>query len=235
MPKEAITSEDLQKSIDMLEDFANENDTDSRKAQLLSKASTDGLSKGENEELFQILGGQEPQASGGDAITKSLTGNEALQKSLDVSDYLQENHDAMVKSLGSVAEAMEKSDSRVHEFALLQAKALVDIGTMVKSMNATMESVLSQPAAGPRSVGVQGAQPLNKSFAGQAPAEEQLSKSDVLDGFDGLMEESMAKGGVGRLGNGEDIAVATAKFESGNEISPFALQEVQRWRQRQAS
>lgn len=231
---DALTGDDLQKSLDKLEEFAKSEDAPSRKEELLAKAASGDLTKSENEELFGLLGGGEAKSEStvGETVTKSLTDNEPLQKSLDVSSYLQENHDALVKSLTAVGEAIEKSDTRRHEFAMLQAKALVDIGSMVKSMSEVLETMAGQPVSGPKSAGVSGgARPLAKSFGGQSPSEDRLVKSDVLDALDGLMEESMSKGMGGRLGNGEDISVATAKFESGNQISPYALKEVKRWRQ----
>lgn len=227
---EALTGDDLQKSLDKLEELSKSEDGPSRKEELLAKAGEEELTKSENEELYNLLGGGEVNAdSAADDIAKSLTDNEPLQKSLDVSSYLQENHDALVKSLSAVGESIEKSDHRRHEFQLTQARAVLDIGRLVKSMSETLSAMVQQPVAGPKSAGV-GAQALSKSFGGEPPAEERLSKSDVLNALDGLMEESLTKSDVGRLANGEDISVATAKFESSQQISPYALKQVQRWR-----
>jgi hypothetical protein len=231
-----VSTDDLQKSLDHLEDFANAEDAISRKDELLARASAGELTKAENTELFELLGGGETPASSDptvtDDITKSMTENEPLQKAVNVSDFLSENHDALVKSLTAVGEAIEKSDTRRHEFAMLQAKALVDIGNMVKSMSETIDELISQPISGPKSAGVQpGARPLQKSFGGQPPQEEQLNKSMVLDGLDGLMKKSMESGLNGRLeGTGEDISLATAKFEGSGQISPVMLEAVKRWR-----
>ena len=58
-----------------------------------------------------------------------------------------------------------------------------------------------------------------------------LSKSEVLDGLDGLMEKSMETGLNGRLPSGEDISIATTKFESQSAISPTMLGAVKQFRQ----
>jgi len=234
---DALTGDDLQKSLDKLGEFAKSEDTPSRKEELLAQASTGVLSKSENDELFGLLGGGEvatPKVA--DDLTKSLTDNDALQNGLDVSSYLQENHDALVKSLGCVGDAIEQSDTRRHAFAMLQAKALVDIGGMVKSMSEVLGVLTAQPVTGPKSAGINGSSPLNKSF-GNDPGggEERLSKSDVLNALDGLMNESMEKSQGGRLGNGADISVATAKYEAGNQISPYVLDQVKRWRTENAA
>jgi len=230
---EDLTGDDLQKSLDKLEEFAKAGDTISRKDELLSRASTGDLTKSENEELFQLLGGGEVQPVKEDnGITKSLTDNEPLRKSMDVSSYLQENHDAMVKSLDTVGEAIQKSDSRRHEFALIQAKAILDIGNLVKSMSETLDAVVNQPVSGPKSAGVRpGTKPLQKSFAGTSPAgEEALSKSMILDSLDGLMNKSMSEGQGGRTMAGEDINLAIAKFETTSQISPSMMESVKTWR-----
>jgi len=230
---EDLTADDLQKSLDKLEEFAKMGDTRSRKDELLARAAAGNLAKSENEELFQLLGGGEAQpVKKDDGITKSLTDNEPLQKSMDVSSYLQENHEAMVKSLDAVGDAIQKSDARRHEFALIQAKAILDIGNLVKSMSETLDAVVEQPVSGPKSAGVRpGTKPLQKSFAGTAPGgEEVLTKSMILDSLDGLMVKSMTEGQGGRTMAGEDINLAIAKFETTSQISPSMMEQVKSWR-----
>jgi len=219
--RKSLTPADLQKSLDKLSAFATDGDMPSRKAALLSKASDDTLSKSEQEELFELLGGVSAVADEpGEAIVKSMGENDNLQKALDVSEYLQEQHGELVKSLRNVGDEIQKSDNRRHEFNLVMAKAIRDIGLMVKSMSEEMGVIGARPARAPKSLGVttRSAQVLQKSFAGQ-PGEDILSKSQVLDGLDGLMEESMEKGMGGATEFGEDIAIATAKYEQTHMIS----------------
>lgn len=237
-----ITGDDLQKSLDHLEELAQTTDTPSRKDALLSKASEGTLAKSEREELFDILGGApEPAAedgdNAGDNIVKSMETNEELAGALDVSDYLREQHTELVKSLHAVGEEITKSDNRRMEFDLVMAKAVHDIGTMVKSISESMDGFLEQPARAPKSRGVQGAAHLEKSFAGQAPAGESLSKAMVLDAMDGLMEKSMTAGHGGKLGegSGEDIALAVAKYEQTSLISKPMLAAVKGWHMEHAA
>lgn len=221
--EKSLTPGDLQKSLDRLTAMATQNDGPSRKDALLAKANDDTLSKSEREELFELLGGAAPTADEpGENIVKSMTGNDNLQKALDVSEYLQEQHSELVKSLRNVGEEIQKSDNRRHEFNLVMAKAVRDIGLMVKSMSEQMGTIGSQPARAPKSMGVKPGQVLQKSFAGQ-PAGDELNKSQVLDALDGLMEESMAKGGGGVLESGEDIALAVSKYEQTHMISKGML------------
>lgn len=229
--KKSLTGGDLVRSLDALEAFAKSGDLPSRKDTLLAKASEGELSKSEREELFNLLGGGTASArrdEPGENIVKSMGENENLQKALDVSEYLQEQHSELVKSLRRVGDEIQKSDHRRHEFNLILAKAVKDIGEMVKSLSETVGVMAGQPARAPKSMGVQtrAGQVLQKSFAGQPPAGEALTKSQVLDALDGLMEESISKGMSGAISNGEDIALAVSKYEQTNMISRPMLDAV---------
>jgi hypothetical protein len=221
--RKSLTGGDLARSLNALEAFAKSGDLPSRKDMLLSKASDGALSKSEREELFDILGGvvASHQDEPGENIVKSMGENEGLQKALDVSDYLQEQHTELVKSLRRVGDEIQKSDHRRHEFNLILAKAVQDIGLMVKGLNETVGVISGQPARAPKSLGVttHGGQVLQKSFAGQPTQGETLSKSQVLDALDSMMEESMAKGMSGATDSGEDISLAVSKYEQTNMIS----------------
>ena len=226
--RKSLTREDLQKSLNRLVAMAERNDAPSRKEHLLAKASIDTLSKSEQTELFEILGGLEVTAQPGDVLTKGLQENDTLQKALDVSEYLQEQHTELVKSLQSVGEEIQKSDNRRHEFNLVMAKAISDIGEMTKSLYERLDVIGGQPVRAPKSMGVTSGQILQKSFANQAPAEE-FSKSQILDGLDGLMQESMSKSRSGKIESGEDISVATSKYEQSHMISKPMLQAVKKF------
>lgn len=88
-----------------------------------------------------------------------------------------------------------------------------------------MNIMSSQPARAPKS---QGAQPLNKSFVGggQAPDGELLSKSQILDAMDEMMQKSLETGAQGMSPKGVDINLEVAKYESQNRIHPVMLDEV---------
>lgn len=239
MKKSELSTEDLEKSLAKLEALTAD-DTPSRREALIEKARASELSKSERDELFELLGGEPPSVSEddpGESIVKSMGENESLAKALDVSDYLQEQHTELVKSLRQVGEEIRKSDNRNHDFNLVMAKAVTDIGMLVKSLAESVEALASTPARAPKSAGIrtQSNQVLQKSFASQTPTEEALSKSEILDGLNGLMEESLAKGRVGQTAFGEDITLATAKYEQTHQISRPMLNAVVDYRKQRSS
>lgn len=219
---EDLTKDDLEKSLGQLEQYVADADKPTRKAQLLGKAQGGELSKAEREELFQILGGTEEQKSTlGTELTKGLEDNDTLAKALDVSDYLQEQHSELCKSLQSLGEHVEKSDSRQHEFNLLLARAVSDIGALTKSMAEAFETFGAQPARAPKSKGVNtsAAQPLEKSFGGQEAGAE-FSKAEMLDAMQDLLEKSVNEGKGGVVEGVGDMGVAISKFEQFRVMSP---------------
>ncbi len=231
--KEAVTAEDLQKSLDKLEDYTTSDDPVARKEALLAKAKEGDLEKAERDELFEILGGapvtgETETTTVGEDLTKSMTDgdNAGLQEALDVSPYLREQHDALVKSLEAVGDYIEKSDKRQHEHSLMQSRALVEMGHLVKGMSERLGVIEEQPVRGPKSRGVTTERTLEKSFAGEEGGEEQLSKSDISDALDGLMGESMEGGRNGLTKSGEDILLEISKFEQTSKISPSMHGEV---------
>ncbi len=188
-----LTAEDLDKSLDKLSAFAEQNDPTVRKEVLLAKAAEGTLEKSERDELFGILGGgttvvddDETTTTVGEDLIKSMTdeGNAGLQEALDVSPYLREQHDALVKSLQSVGDFIESSDKRHHEHSLMQSQALVEMGTLIKGMSVRLGIMEAQPARGPKSAGVEVDQTFEKSFTGGGgdPAGgEQLSKGEIME------------------------------------------------------
>lgn len=217
-----LEASDLEKSLDKLADYAGQA-PESRKEALLSKAQGEELSKSETAELFGLLGGDEViEASLGDEIVKGFEGNDTLQKALDVSDYLQENQAELCKSLAVLGEHVEKSDSRQHEFNLVLAKAVADVGNLVKSVSERIHVIEAQPAHAPKSQ----ARPLQKSFRGQE--EDQLSKGDLLD----TMEDMMKSSQDGLTTGGEDILKAISKAEIIGQVSPSMMAAIQDYRSR---
>lgn len=234
--EKSLSPEELEKSLDKLNEFAQSEDGQTRKTDLLQKAMEGELEEPERMELFGLMGGNvETPETHSDAITKSMGENETLQKALDVSDYLREQHDELCKSLGQLAEYQEQAESRQHEFNLILAKAVSDTGQLVKAMSSKLGVIASQPARGPKSKMGPQTQPLQKSFGDQPPEGEQLSKSLVLDALDAIHQDSLEKGMDGRTSGGENILNAIAKYEQSNMLSKSMLAEVQAYRQRSQS
>lgn len=225
---EGVTEDDLQKSLDLLDDFAKSDDAVSRKEELLTKASSGDLSEDERDELFKALGGEDKADDAEEPISKSLSENNTIQDALDVSDYLAEQHTELVKSLDAVGDEIRKSDNRRHEFNLILAKAVKDIGTLVKAVSERIGVIEDQPARAPKSVG---AAPLQKSFGG-TPEGEQLNKSQVLGALEAMNVDAMSKGE--QKVAGEDMLHAIAKFEQTNFISPKMMDAVKAFRAQHA-
>lgn len=224
--KSELTDADLKKSIAKLEAHVQTSDAPTRKASLLAKAQKGELSKSDRDELFGLLGGaaETPKDTLAKSVTEGLQQNDTLQKALDVSDFLSEQHAELNKSLTKVCDAIDKSDARNHELSLLMAKAIVDTGKLVKAVSERLGVIEAQPARGPKSLGTgqsASGRVIEKSFGGQAPAGEELSKSQIMDG----METMVMKGGT-RFRTGEDIATALSRYEQFNQISKGALDEV---------
>ena len=222
---EDLNQDDLQKSLERLTSIASEGDKPTRKQTLLEKAMGEELEKSEQDELKELLGMGErvDEPSLAEEITKSMDENEDLQKALDVSDYLQENQSELLKSLQGLADHIEKSDNRQHEFNLILAKAVSDIGQHVLGMSNRLGSIEQQPARPPKS---KGAMPLQKSFAGQQMKTE-LSKSQILDGLSSMVQESVTQGQGGKLADGTDLVMAVSKYEQFNTIAPDLLSRVE--------
>ncbi len=222
-----VTTDDLEKSLGKLQAFVAQDDQPSRKDALLSKAQSEELSKSEAAELYQLLGGgasKPAKASVAEEVTKGLVENDTLQKALDVSDYLQEQHTALTKSLSTLGDCLEQSGNRQHDFNLVLAKAVGDIGNLVKSLVEGVEGIATQPARAPKSkLGAQNT--LQKGFGGQPPAAagSQLSKSQIMDGMEALLHKSTD----GVTTRGENILQAISKYESTNLITKSMMDAVQ--------
>lgn len=222
--EKSITAEDLRKSLDALVNFGAGSD---RKTELLQKAQT-GLTEEENQELYGLLGGS---TETGESLAKSATEHldgPTSQAAFDVAPFLEEQHAALTKSLGTLADAIEGSAQREHEFNMVLARAVADVGSLVKSMAEGMTSdfeairqklgiIESQPVRAPKSVGIQGAQPMDKSFGelgeeGSGPFDG-MTKAQVADTLD-----EMAKSGVNAVG-GTSIMNVMARLESVGSVT----------------
>lgn len=229
--EKSVSTEDLQKSIEAL--LRATSGGGDRKTELLQKAQGGHLDDAESAELIDLLG----RRGGAEPLAKSVTdglGGEAAQAAFDVAPFLAEQHEALTKSLGALADAVESQGQRGHELNLLIARAVADVGGLVKSMaeqnTASLEAISTrlgiierQPVRAPKSMGLAGAQPMEKSFGGTAAGPgpyDGLTKSQVLNAMDSMAEE-----GVVALG-GRNIAFAVSRFENGGQITRSELEEV---------
>jgi len=225
--KKSLSEDDLESSLSKLEKLGK-SEAPARKQILLEKAQSMDLSKSEQDELYDILGGSvaaDSEDTLADEVTKGLQENETLQKALDVSDFLSENHGENLRALETLSTHMEKSDNRQHEFNLLLSKGVAETGRLVQSVASRLGVIEAQPARAPKS---SGATPMQKSFGGQpAPSNGQLSKSQILDELDLMVQESVAKGFNGATEDGFDLIVASTNYESSNQIAPSLVKAIQ--------
>lgn len=226
---EALSEDDLEKSLAQLEALAEEGDSDSRKDKLLAKAqSGEDLAKSEADELYQLLGGEsgdDNEPTLGEEIAKGFADNQPIQQALDVSEYLQENHTELTKSLDKLADAIEKSGNAQHGFNLILAKAVAETGRGVVAIQERLGLIERQPARKPKAVRSP-AQAMEKGFGGREPDGEQLSKGDVLDALEEMLQKSVQDGRGGATEDGIDLGVASSKFEQFGQISPTLLNKV---------
>ncbi len=225
-----VTNEDLQKTLDEIEDLVKAEDPMERKNQLLQKAQEGDLTVDEHEELLKALRGGGDAATDvddlGESLVKGFGENAGLQKALDVSEYLDEQHGELLKSLNAVGEAIEADGRRQHDFNLILAKAMHQTGTLIKGMSERLGIIEKQPARPPKSRGVRipaDQAALAKSFPGNdggAPAPEGLSRDEILDVMTDMMEKSET------APCGESVLLSTAKYEQTGQMSKAMVEDV---------
>lgn len=242
MDKAEVVEADLLKSLEKIEAITKSETPEARKQDLLQKSLDGNASEEEQVELASLLKG-EPLVDAEEDFSKSLEAEEegALAKAIDVSDALGELVGKLEKALGTVGEELRKSSSHQGEVNLVLAKGLLDTSRLalttnglVKSLQSTLEDVLRQPAGGRRSVAGHG-QVIQKSHAGTAPADEQITKGQILDLLDAMIEERVVKGEALVAPCGEDLTKATAKVETSGGISPALMQDIADFRRQRQS
>ena len=229
--KSDLTPDELRKSLSKLEALANDETPGSRKEALLAKAMRSELGEDERSELFALMGGGTDPNSLSGQVSKAMdpSENDVLQKSIDVSDFLSEMHGATTRALDVLAQGLEKSQNRQHEFNVVLAKSVLDMARVLaqqsevtKAMSDRLGVMESQPARAPKSKGL--AAPIEKSFAGQ-PA-NQLGKGQILDTLERMLIKSDEDGRGGSAACGEDLLKAIAKYEATDQISKSLWAEV---------
>lgn len=225
--EKSLSNDDLIKSLDKLVKGAKAGNPTARKDELLHKALGGPLSQTELGELNTILGGGNAQAGLAADVTKSLDGkqNDNIAKALDVSEYLDELHGGLVKSLATLSTAVEKSDAKQGEFNLLLAKAICDVGRVVKGVSERLGVIESQPARGPKSQQrpTGPGRAIEKSFSGEP---EQMSRAQLGDALETLLHKSFAEGRSGIAQCGEDLTSAISKAEQSGFVSEPLYAEI---------
>lgn len=217
-----VTESDLEKALAALEKEVSSSGS-GRKDDLLQKALTGEISDEENAELRSLLGSEEDHELG-KAVTSGLD-TDAIRKSVQVSEFLGDFRDGTAYGLSAIAEAIEKSDARQHQFNVVLGRSLRALGDLAKSLDARMEALEATPVAGPRALAPTGpsAKPgaVEKSMRAGAEANQgpQYTRQDVVKGLTEMMAVSMKEGRNGHAKCGEDIQKAVARYEQQQSMS----------------
>jgi len=212
-----MNKETLEKGLQALQEAAEEGNPSARRGELFQKAQDGEITAEEHEELLKSLGGAGSIFAD---VDDNFSGNDPLQKSIDASDYLRESTDALVKSLHTICDRIEKSESKDQNFRIALAQTLTAQGDIIKSLCDAVDDMRGQTSRGPKSVGVNAvakAAPLQKSFAGEAPTPYGMGREDILDAFEKAIHSNE------QMFAGEDLVKAATKYESSNNISEGML------------
>lgn len=225
-PKEGLSKTELEKGLAQLEAVSK---APSRRQELFQKAESGEITDEERTELVKSLASSESLAA---MATSALTDNSTLQKSLDVSEYLRENHAGTVAALETLANALEKSETREQDFRLALGqttvalvKSMQQATTLLQSLSARLEVIENQPVGMRKSLAAPPAKSngvMEKSFAGQ-PAGDGLTKSQISN----VMSEMLEKGDKYAQVGGVDLLLAATKFETDSTLHPAVLAAVQ--------
>lgn len=186
-----VTADALEKSLDQLGQFVQSNSPEDRKNMLLRKSLDGGeLSDAEKTELFQLMGtaAPAPVEPEGESLSKSMNAavsNDKVADVLDVSEYISSLHEGLTKALDIMGDRVDSTSARQNEFNLVLARAVGEVGKMVKSLGEQVEQLSAAPARGPKSRGTPAAAVIQKSFGPDdgPPAEERMTKSQLLEGL----------------------------------------------------
>lgn len=234
----AVSPDALEKALSKLNDLAKSS-TDEKQA-LLQKAMNSELSGDETARLQELLGGGSAQV---DTLAKSATANlqpqnsPAVAAAVDVSEYLNAFHSGQLDALSTLADTMEKSDARQSEYNILLAKAVTQIGHLVKSLDARLETWGSEAVEQPKGARTptQAKTVMQKSFAGQQGEGDQINKSEILSLLEEMHIDSLQKGRGGSAHCGEDLNKSIAKYEQTGKMTRALVDEMKAFRAKHAA
>lgn len=215
----------LEKSLQYLRDKYETEDDDSRRDVLFAKAHSGAkMSKSERTELLGLIDGT-TAAEQPESLAKSATDafTDEVGDTIEISDFLSSHHEGLKKSLGMVGEEVDGLKKSMHEHNLYQAKVLVEMGELIKSLVENRAVEMEQPARAPKARGA--VAKLEKSFGGQ-PQQEQVSPHLIKSALNDLAQLSHKEGRDGMSKSGYDFALAMAMYESARELPVQVAQEV---------
>lgn len=237
-----LSGEELQKSITTLGTLVDGGEEAvSRKDALLTKAQTSTLEDAERDELLELLKGVSPTAATvdddlGEELRRSMEPAGTVREGYNATDFLRDGWDQITSSMGQVGETVQKSLNAQTDVNLVLIKGLHDGLVTLQAVAERLDIISAQPAHAPKSAGVK-PQVLQRSFGGggspgpganpgDGPGEGALQKGMVTQVLSELLRKSV-DGGHGGMLHGEDITVASSKFEQFNKLSPRMYAAVQ--------
>lgn len=233
----AVSQDALEKALTSLSNLAKS--TADEKQVLLQKAMSAELSADENARLMQLMGGKGEAES---TLAKSATAplqpsaSPAVQAAVDVSEYLNAFHAGALGALETLSDSIEKSNNSQHEFNVTLAKAIVQLGTLVKSLDSRLENWGGAQVESPRAAlhkgQAQASKALQKSFGGASEAygEDHIQKGEILALLEDMHVESLRKGMGGMATCGEDLNKSIAKYEQTGRMSRPLVEEMKAFR-----
>ena len=235
---EVISEDNLIKALDALEAAANGigGETD-RRTELAEGLVNATLSKSEQAELIELLGGSEA-IDDDDEIEKSFSEQFANDEKInevadvDVSGFIEHQSQLMAKALDGLSERITKSFDNQGTFNKALAKSFRQIGEVVngqqdliKSLSDRLGTVESTPLPRKSRSGMT-ATPLSKSVQGEVGSGDGMSRDQIMGGLTSMVQKSYQGGGNGLAPCGEDLTVATSMYESSGHISRSLYMDV---------
>lgn len=234
----SVSQDALEKALSQLNDLAKSEKDE--KQDLLSKALNGDISPEDNARLLTLMQGKTAE---GTTLAKSATASlqpanaPAVQQAVDVSEYLNAFHTGALTSLEAICDTIEKSSTQQHEFNLTLAKAVVQLGNLVKSLDSRIEQWGEGTSEAPKAARGQAqaqaqtqAAPLAKSFGGAAPEGEQIQKGEVLSLLEAMHVDAIQKGRNGQALCGEDLNKSIAKYEQTGRMTRPLVEEMKTFR-----
>jgi hypothetical protein len=239
---EGTVAEDaLIKALNELEAAANGTSTEQidRRQQLAEGFANGTLSKAEQTEMLEVIGGQEPAKENvkkSENFQEQFANDEQLTKDYDVSGFIERQSQLMATALDALGNTVQKSRDDQSLFNKALAKSFKNIGEVVQSQQGLIKSqqesieklsdrlgtVENTPMTRKSKAGVV---PIQKSFDG-GNQEADLNQGQIMDGLFRLMQKSNPQQGF-LAPCGEQIDRAVALYEQTGQISRSMINDVQ--------
>lgn len=144
-----------------------------------------------------------------------------VREAIDASPFMQQLVDATASAIGKLEKSHASKATQQDTLIKATARAVVEVGTMFKSLNERLGIVEQTPNAPKGATSLSGARALQKSLAGVGAGQSTLKKAHMLN----VMSYMNLVKGIKSIG-GRPSVETISKLDSANEISPEAVEEV---------